>query len=197
MSEGFSRRSMKKWARVKTSSRRSIALVARIMKPFSPVLGNFAGTVFGHILQTCWSVVDTAITPAFNAAMTSSFSAISPPFVLRFSGSSQRVAKPPNLSALRQIINPGRIDASINPTWAKGFTLWTPEQALSPCTRPSSSQAPYPSPCRIRQGSLISLLLLSPRDPLRWARAGAPFQSRGGPYACPLALSSGLVVRSV
>jgi hypothetical protein len=32
--------------------------------------------------------------------------------------------------------NPVRIDARINPIWAKGFTLWTPEQALSPCTRP-------------------------------------------------------------
>jgi len=32
--------------------------------------------------------------------------------------------------------NPVWIDARINPTWAKGFTLWTPEQALSPCTRP-------------------------------------------------------------
>ena len=37
----------------------------------------------------------------------------------------------------------------------------------------ASAQAPYPSPRRKRQGSLISLRLLSPRDPLRWARAGS------------------------
>ena len=38
----------------------------------------------------------------------------------------------------------------------------------------SSSQTPYPSPRRQRQGLLSPVLLLSPRDPLRWARAGAP-----------------------
>ena len=40
----------------------------------------------------------------------------------------------------------------------------------------SSAQAPYPSPRRKRQGSLISLCLLSPCDPLRWARMGPPPQ---------------------
>lgn len=37
----------------------------------------------------------------------------------------------------------------------------------------SSAQAPYPSPRRKRQGSLTPLSLLSPRNPLRWACAGA------------------------
>ncbi len=36
----------------------------------------------------------------------------------------------------------------------------------------SSAHALYPSPCRKRQGSLTPLSLLSPRDPLHWARAG-------------------------
>jgi len=36
----------------------------------------------------------------------------------------------------------------------------------------ASSQALYPSPRRKRQGSLTALLLLSPCDPLRWARMG-------------------------
>ncbi len=38
----------------------------------------------------------------------------------------------------------------------------------------ASSQAPYPSPRRKRQGSLIPLLLLSPSNPLRWASMGPP-----------------------
>ena len=46
--------------------------------------------------------------------------------------------------------------------------------AVLPLT--SSAQAPYPSPRRKRQGSLISLCLLSPCDPLRWARMGPPPQ---------------------
>ncbi len=37
-----------------------------------------------------------------------------------------------------------------------------------------SAHALYPSPCRKRQGSLTPLSLLSPRDPLRWARVGPP-----------------------
>ena len=41
-------------------------------------------------------------------------------------------------------------------------------------TSRSSSQAPYPSPCRKRQGSLIPLLLLSPRDPLALGSRGDP-----------------------
>ena len=45
----------------------------------------------------------------------------------------------------------------------------------------SSSQAPYPSLRRRRQSSFTSLLLLSPRDPLRWARVG----SRSGGHAVP------------
>ena len=42
----------------------------------------------------------------------------------------------------------------------------------------SSEQAPYPSLPPWGESSLIPLLLLSPRDPLRWAHAGAP--STGG-----------------
>jgi len=38
----------------------------------------------------------------------------------------------------------------------------------------ASSQAPYPSPCRKRQGSLAPPLLLSPAKPLRWVLPGAP-----------------------
>ena len=37
----------------------------------------------------------------------------------------------------------------------------------------SSSQTSYPSPRRQRQVSPASLLVLSPRDPLRWVRTGA------------------------
>ena len=40
----------------------------------------------------------------------------------------------------------------------------------------SSAQASYPSPRRRRQGLLISLCLLSPCDPFRWARMGPPPQ---------------------
>ena len=38
----------------------------------------------------------------------------------------------------------------------------------------SSAQAQYRAPHRKRRGLLTPLRLLSPRDPLRWARAGAP-----------------------
>ena len=38
---------------------------------------------------------------------------------------------------------------------------------------PASSQAPYRSPRRKRQVSFAPLLLLSPRNPLRWACAGS------------------------
>ena len=38
----------------------------------------------------------------------------------------------------------------------------------------SSAQAPYPAPRRKRRGLLIPLRLLSPRNPLCWACAGAP-----------------------
>ena len=38
----------------------------------------------------------------------------------------------------------------------------------------SSSQAPYPSPPADAEGSLTSPLLLSPCEPLRWVRMGAP-----------------------
>ena len=50
----------------------------------------------------------------------------------------------------------------------------------------TSSQAPYPSLPRTRASSLISLLLLSPSNPLRWASMGPPrkrppaFVGRGG-----------------
>ena len=59
--------------------------------------------------------------------------------------------------------------------------IWAGEQAdghkldwleAKPFT--SSVQAPYPSPRRKRQDSLTPLSLLSPRDPLRWARVGTP-----------------------
>ena len=63
---------------------------------------------------------------------------------------------------------------------------------------PSSAQATYPSPCRLRQGSFISLRLLFPSNPLRWASmrtplgAGVPGQRPGecgrriaGRDACP------------
>ena len=42
----------------------------------------------------------------------------------------------------------------------------------------TSSQTAYPSPRRKRQGLLTSLLVLSPHDPLRWARAGTPNQKQ-------------------
>ncbi len=55
----------------------------------------------------------------------------------------------------------------------------------------ASSQAPYPSPRRKRQGSLIPLLLLSPSNPLRWASMGPPREpseaghaGRGGAREC-------------
>ena len=52
---------------------------------------------------------------------------------------------------------------------ADGYKLdWLEDKPFT-----SSAHAMYPSPCRRRQGSLTPLSLLSPRDPLRWARAGA------------------------
>ena len=42
----------------------------------------------------------------------------------------------------------------------------------------SSSQAPYPSPPADAEGSLTSPLLLSPCEPLRWVRMGAPEDGR-------------------
>ena len=51
-------------------------------------------------------------------------------------------------------------------------TYWLDWLEEKPFT--SSVQAPYLSPRRKRQGSLTPLNLLSPRDPLHWARAGAP-----------------------
>ena len=44
----------------------------------------------------------------------------------------------------------------------------------------SSAHALYPLPRRKRQGSLTPLSLLSPRDPLRWARAGFRNRDRNG-----------------
>ena len=55
-----------------------------------------------------------------------------------------------------------------SPLWGEG--LRCVQEAA-----PSSSQASYPSLPPGGESSFISLLLLSPRDPLRWARAGAPY----------------------
>ena len=55
-----------------------------------------------------------------------------------------------------------------SPLWGEG--LRCVQEAA-----PSSSQASYPSLPPGGENSFISLLLLSPRDPLRWARAGAPY----------------------
>ena len=71
-------------------------------------------------------------------------------------GGAGRSFPPPPHPALRATFPPGgRYGASGRP-------------------RPSSSQAPYRSLPPVGESSLIALLLLSPRDPLRWARAGSP-----------------------
>ena len=55
-----------------------------------------------------------------------------------------------------------------------------PPARHSGCYRwPASSQAPYPSPRRVRQGSLSPLLLLSHLHPLRWAANGGPAVGQG------------------
>lgn len=51
---------------------------------------------------------------------------------------------------------------------ASGYTSAALAGGRAPGT-PRSTQAPYHSPCRQRQGPLITLCLLSKRDPLRWA----------------------------
>ena len=45
----------------------------------------------------------------------------------------------------------------------------------------TSSQAPYPSLRPVGQSSLIPLLLLSQRNPLRWACAGVGWRSGAAP----------------
>ena len=54
--------------------------------------------------------------------------------------------------------------------------LRDPAGEISPLRRrvTASSQAPYRSLPPYGESSLIPLLVLSPRDPLRWARAGTP-----------------------
>ena len=58
----------------------------------------------------------------------------------------------------------------------RGFQQETAEETFgrSVGRGPSSSQSPYPSLPAYAESSLIPMLVLSPRKPLRWVFAGAP-----------------------